>query len=191
MSEKQNTDEGFQVSADPKPDSRIRLVMICLLIIGIIAALYFLPVKEYILTALKWTESLGFWAPLTVIGIYIAACVLFLPGSIITLISDFIGIDDKSIEALSSLVKHNDLNVFWIHDQSELDAWPAGHYQLLMGQKTIGFDAPGKWSDSWIKRCQQDHSEKIQSITSQLNIPLFSVSCNREISPQILHNLRF
>ena len=62
-----------------------RLLFMGLLLCGIVAGLFFLPVKAYLLALLEWTRDLGTWAPVAVIVIYIAACVLFLPGSVITL----------------------------------------------------------------------------------------------------------
>ena len=85
MAEVPMTDQPVEFVKAPKSGNRFRLVMIGIILAGIIAALFFLPIKDYILSVLKWTENLGFWAPLTVIVIYIAACILFLPGSVITL----------------------------------------------------------------------------------------------------------
>ncbi|MEW5860827.1 MAG: TVP38/TMEM64 family protein [Cyanobacteriota bacterium] len=50
----------------------------------IFAARYF-NVQELLKSALAWIDSLGFWAPVTFIVIYILATVLFIPGSILTL----------------------------------------------------------------------------------------------------------
>ena len=73
---------------NPSEQSRgnpLRVLIMGLLMCCIVAVLYFLPVKDYVLAVLTWTKHLGFWAPLMVAGIYIVACVLFLPGSVITL----------------------------------------------------------------------------------------------------------
>ncbi|MEP0770151.1 MULTISPECIES: TVP38/TMEM64 family protein [unclassified Coleofasciculus] len=50
----------------------------------IFAAKYF-NVQEQLKSALAWIDSLGFWAPVTFMVIYILATVLFIPGSILTL----------------------------------------------------------------------------------------------------------
>ncbi len=111
------------------------------------------------------------------------------PGSIIALITDFIGLDNQSFEILSSIVKHNDINAYWIQDDTEINAWPGGHYQVLAGRQKVGFDLAGPASDTWLSQWQQEHRNRIETLTSRFNIPLLPVSCNRAITPQIVKNL--
>lgn len=111
------------------------------------------------------------------------------PGSIIALITDFIGLDDQSLEILSSIVRHNDVSAYWIHDDTEINTWPGGHYQVLVDQQKVGFDLSGSTSDAWLSQWLQEHRNRIETLTSQFNIPLIPVSCNRAITPQILKNL--
>jgi uncharacterized protein (DUF58 family) len=111
------------------------------------------------------------------------------PGSIIALITDFMVIDEESLEILSAIVRHNDINAYWIYDDTEINAWPAGFYQVLAGRQKVGFDLIGSDADHWLTQWQNDHRRQIESLTSRLNIPLFPVSCNREITAQIVNNL--
>lgn len=111
------------------------------------------------------------------------------PGSIIALISDFIGLDDGSAEILSTLVKHNDVNAYWIHDDTEINPWPEGHYQVLVGRRRVGFDLVAATRDSWLSQWQLAHRARIETLTSRFNIPLLPVSCNYPVSEQILQNL--
>ena len=59
------------------------------LLIGIIVVLLFgfrfLPINEYLTRVLEWTRDLGAWGPIVLGAVYIPACVLMLPGSIISL----------------------------------------------------------------------------------------------------------
>ena len=109
------------------------------------------------------------------------------PGSIIVLISDFIGVDEQSAEMVSALVKHNDVVAFWVHDCTEVEPWPAGRYDVKLARGTVGIHVGG--SDSWLHGCQQVHRSKIETLTSGFEVPLFPVSCNHEVTPQILHIL--
>lgn len=111
------------------------------------------------------------------------------PGSIIALITDFIGVDEQSAEFLSTLVKHNDVNAFWIHDDSEINPWPAGQYQVMVERRRVGFDLVGSTQDTWLSQRQQEHRTQIETLTSGFNIPLLPISCNRPVTPQILYNL--
>ncbi|MFE1748868.1 TVP38/TMEM64 family protein [Coleofasciculus sp. H7-2] len=70
-------------------NSKIKRILGFFLIAALIAALIFAAkyfnVQELLKNALAWIDSLGFWAPVTFIVIYILATVLFIPGSILTL----------------------------------------------------------------------------------------------------------
>ena len=111
------------------------------------------------------------------------------PGSIIALITDFIGIDEQSLELLSAIVRHNDISAYWIHDDTEINAWPGGHYQVVADRQKVGFDLLGNRADNWLTQWQSKHRDQIESLTSRLNIPLLAVSCNRDITAQIVNNL--
>ena len=111
------------------------------------------------------------------------------PGAIIALITDFIGIDNESLELLSAIVRHSDINSYWIHDDTEINAWPGGHYQVRADKQKFGFDLAGQGSDTWLKQWQQEHRSRIESMASKLNIPLIPISCNGDITAQITQNL--
>jgi uncharacterized membrane protein YdjX (TVP38/TMEM64 family) len=49
-----------------------------------------MPVRQYLVTALEWTQSLGACGPIFVALFYIAACVFLLPGSVLTLGAGFL-----------------------------------------------------------------------------------------------------
>jgi len=58
--------------------------------VGVITGTIFLPVKDWLIRALDWTGGLGIWGPVFVASFYIVACVLLLPGSILTLGAGFL-----------------------------------------------------------------------------------------------------
>lgn len=111
------------------------------------------------------------------------------PGAIIALISDFIGLDEDSLETLSALVRHNDINAYWIHDDTETRSWPGGHYQVLSGTRKFAFDLAGNGRDNWLAGRQKRHRERVENLTSRFRLPLAEISCNRETGPQILRHL--
>jgi uncharacterized membrane protein YdjX (TVP38/TMEM64 family) len=55
------------------------------IIAGVITATALLPVKDWLLRGLEWTQGLGIWSYAFVVAFYVLACVLLLPGSILTL----------------------------------------------------------------------------------------------------------
>jgi uncharacterized membrane protein YdjX (TVP38/TMEM64 family) len=60
------------------------IASVACIVILLIAAHYF-NVQELLMRALACIAGLGAWGPLLFIAIYILACVLFLPGSVLTL----------------------------------------------------------------------------------------------------------
>ena len=67
-----------------KVPATIRLLV--LIVIGaIVAAAFLLPVREYLIRFLESVNELGIWGPVLVIAFYVIACLLFIPGSLVTL----------------------------------------------------------------------------------------------------------
>jgi len=74
-----------------KGRSRQIKVVLSVVALAILAtALWVLPVKQYLIMVLEWTENLGSAGPVFVAAFYIVACVFLLPGSIITLGAGFL-----------------------------------------------------------------------------------------------------
>ena len=67
-----------------------KLIILIVVVVGLLVAAKFLPMKEYIMAALEWTQRLGPWAPIFVAIFYILACVLMMPGLIITIAAGFL-----------------------------------------------------------------------------------------------------
>ena len=63
----------------------VQLLLLLVIAGALVAALWFLPVKQYLIGVLEWTKSLGAWGPVVVAAFYVVACLFFLPGSILTL----------------------------------------------------------------------------------------------------------
>jgi uncharacterized membrane protein YdjX (TVP38/TMEM64 family) len=72
-------------SVDRRGFPWLRGIVACVLVGGFVVALRLLPVKEYLEAVLSRAEEWGAWGPVVVAAIYIPACVLFLPGSILTM----------------------------------------------------------------------------------------------------------
>ncbi len=73
-------------SPGPIPGSAIVKVLLALaLIVLLLVALRFFDVQQLFRDALAWISNLGALGPLIFIGLYILACVLLLPGAILTL----------------------------------------------------------------------------------------------------------
>ena len=63
----------------------IKMVLAVLILAALIAAATFFDLQQIFRDTLAWISGLGVIAPVIFIVIYILACVLLLPGSILTL----------------------------------------------------------------------------------------------------------
>jgi len=86
--------KALSFSGEDSRPSRIslaaRVVVLLLLAAGALAALWLLPVRHYLVAVLEWTRGLGAWGPVFVAVFYVVACILFLPGSALTLGAGFL-----------------------------------------------------------------------------------------------------
>jgi uncharacterized membrane protein YdjX (TVP38/TMEM64 family) len=68
----------------------LRIVVALVLVAAILTGITLLPVKDYLAGLLQAVESVGFWGPVLLAGAYVVACVLFVPGSVLTLGAGFL-----------------------------------------------------------------------------------------------------
>src|SRR5205823_9599179 len=81
--------KGCQQGNLMKPASKFRLAFLVLLLAAVTAGVAFLPVKDWLAQFLDWLQTIGPWGPVLLGAIYVAACVLFVPGTILTLGAGF------------------------------------------------------------------------------------------------------
>jgi uncharacterized membrane protein YdjX (TVP38/TMEM64 family) len=67
-----------------------KFILWILLVAGIIAAAFFLPVKQWMIIALEWAKDMGVWGPVIVACLYALGAVFFLPGSFMTMAAGFL-----------------------------------------------------------------------------------------------------
>ena len=70
--------------------SSLRFAIIALAVTAIVAGMLFLPLRQYLMNVLEWTQGLGTLGPIFVALFYIVACVFLLPGSVLTLGAGFL-----------------------------------------------------------------------------------------------------
>ncbi len=74
-----------------RTSSTVRIVVIGVVLLVVLAtAVALLPVREILISLLGRIESVGAWGPVLLAGVYAAACVLFVPGSVLTLGAGFL-----------------------------------------------------------------------------------------------------
>jgi len=73
------------MSAWKKKGLIIRLAAAAIVVAVLVLCSKYLHFQELLTSALEWVSGLGMWGPVIFIMIYIVACVLFIPGTILTL----------------------------------------------------------------------------------------------------------
>jgi uncharacterized membrane protein YdjX (TVP38/TMEM64 family) len=73
-----------------KMAATLRIVVALLLTAAIVTGIMVLPVKTCLAALLQRIETVGPWGPVLLAGVYIVACVLFVPGSVLTLGAGFL-----------------------------------------------------------------------------------------------------
>jgi len=79
------------VQGSPAPGGRRRVILLVAVVVAaLVAAIVTLPVTDYLAALLEWARGLGVWGPAIVAVVYVVACVLMLPGSVLTLGAGFL-----------------------------------------------------------------------------------------------------
>ncbi len=89
-----------------KPSAVLRILGIVALILGVAAIFIFLPVRDYLYNFLEWVRGMGAWGPVLLGAAYILACLLFVPGFILTLGAGFlfgVGVGTVTVSIASTL----------------------------------------------------------------------------------------
>jgi uncharacterized membrane protein YdjX (TVP38/TMEM64 family) len=82
--------------------ARLRLTLLLGLLAMMAVALVLLPVRDLLVGFLGWVRDLGTWGPVVLAAAYIPACLLFLPGWLLTLGAGFlfgVGIGTVAVSA--------------------------------------------------------------------------------------------
>jgi len=90
MDETENKSEMSLPSNQQHSKKTTKIIILVIIILAVIAGVIFLPVKDWLIKSLEWTQGLGILGPVFVAAFYVLACVLLLPGSILTLGSGFL-----------------------------------------------------------------------------------------------------
>jgi uncharacterized membrane protein YdjX (TVP38/TMEM64 family) len=90
MAETNNKAEQSLSSNERRGKRVTKAIVLAIIIMGVITGTIFLPVKDWLIRSLEWTQGLGIWGPVFVGAFYIVACVFILPGSILTLGAGFL-----------------------------------------------------------------------------------------------------
>ena len=108
------------------------------------------------------------------------------PGVDILLLSDFLGADRSTQQALATLSRHNQLYAYWIYDDSETGDWQAGRYALLDESGDAYLDLHDRAHREHLAGLQREHWQRVESLGMSFRMPILPISCNRDVTRQLL-----
>jgi len=104
------------------------------------------------------------------------------PGSLVILLSDFRGLDEKARSHIIRLRQHNEVVMVHIYDWLEQSLPPAGQYKITDGQQEIEFDTHSqKFVEAHTDSFNQ-HKDYLLKITRASHINY--LSCRTEDDPE-------
>lgn len=98
------------------------------------------------------------------------------PGSLIILLSDFSGFDERSAAHLAPLARHNDLLAVHIHDPLEAELPPAGRYRVSDGLRFISVDTSDQHRRERYRRHFNERQAQLQHFCRRHGSTLLSLS---------------
>jgi len=84
------------------------------------------------------------------------------PGSLIILLSDFAGFNERCAAQLAPLARHNDLLAVHVHDPLEMELPPAGHYPVSDGRRFISVETGNQLRRERYRRHFVEHQADLQ-----------------------------
>jgi len=77
-------------SGTSTPPTRRKIVLGAGVLIGLFLLSFFLPLQDWLLSVMAWLQAFGRWGLVALSASYIVACVLMVPGSILTIGAGFL-----------------------------------------------------------------------------------------------------
>ena len=108
------------------------------------------------------------------------------PGATIAIISDFLGLEESGLQALADLTRHNEVVAYWVHDDTEVNTWPADHYAVIAEAERLALDLTQLPNRDWLNELQSNHRIRLETTCAGFGIPLRPISCNQDITAQLL-----
>ncbi|MCW8942828.1 MAG: DUF58 domain-containing protein [Gammaproteobacteria bacterium] len=98
------------------------------------------------------------------------------PGSLIFMISDFRGLDDKCYSHIANIARHNDIVMIKIHDPIEAELPVSGDYRLSDGINELQIHTADKKLRDEYHRRYMDKEDQLKTFCRQYRIHLIEMS---------------
>lgn len=114
---------------------------------------------------------------------------LLQPGSLVLLLSDFSGLDERSETRLANMSLRSDCRLIWLVDPLEHTGLPDGSYRAGLPGRLWWLDGQRTrtaWQEKWLRR-----KKSLDDIASRLNLPLIRLDTPNQVTevlPQLLRD---
>ncbi len=112
------------------------------------------------------------------------------PGSLVIMLSDFRGFDDKARTHLFGLARHNEVVMVHIYDQLEAMLPPAGYYRISDGKQELDIDTGDAKLIEQHKQRFQLRRDSLQALARSSNINLLTCRTDNDPVTVIREGLR-
>ncbi len=111
------------------------------------------------------------------------------PGSQLIIISDFYHLNAQSREYLQKLQQHNNILAIQVVDPLELSAPPKGEYGISDGINSWRMNLDSSHQQQHLDQVLNTRQQQIESLLSEINIPMLQLLTNDDISAVLHHVL--
>lgn len=112
------------------------------------------------------------------------------PGSLVIMLSDFRGFDDKAKTHLFGLRQHNEIIMVHIYDELEAMLPPAGYYRLSDGKQELNIDTSDKTLIEQHRQRFQSRRDSLLALARSSNINLLTCRTDHDPARVIRDGLR-
>jgi uncharacterized protein (DUF58 family) len=98
------------------------------------------------------------------------------PGSLVVILSDFLGFSRAAQSYLSSVARHNEVLAVFLNDPLERKLPPPGRYRLVSGDDELAIDTVAKSARRDYRHAFEQRSEELEAFCHRYGVHLMSMS---------------
>jgi uncharacterized protein (DUF58 family) len=111
------------------------------------------------------------------------------PGSLVFMISDFRGMDEKAYSHLANIARHNDIVLIKITDPIEIELPTAGSYKLTDGTNELQLQTSSEKSRKQYHQHYTDQNDQLEKFCRQNRIHLIQISTSDDTFDMLANGL--
>ena len=111
------------------------------------------------------------------------------PGSLVFMISDFRGLDEKAYSHLANVARHNDIVLIKITDPIEVELPDSGSYKLTDGTNELQIQTSSEKSRKQYHQRYTDQNDQLEKFCRQNRIHLIQISTSDDTFDKLANGL--